>query len=212
MRSICYNFFMITAQDIISLCWILFLLYWFISWQSVKPTEEMRWGVRSSKWVIILIFIIIFFSRQLGLASFLSLPRCHLDWRGCHFGIANLSPDLLTQVISVIITVSGLTIAIIARKTLAGNWSNNIEFKKGHELITRGIYGYMRHPIYTGVLLMGFGTMLLSGTPVLFLSMLAMTGFCILKLTQEEKLLTKHFPKEYPTYKKRVKALIPYIL
>jgi protein-S-isoprenylcysteine O-methyltransferase Ste14 len=42
-------------------------------------------------------------------------------------------------------------------------------------------------------------------------------GFFILfftfwfKLKQEEELLIRHFPKEYPEYQKRVKALIPYI-
>lgn len=36
-------------------------------------------------------------------------------------------------------------------------------------------------------------------------------GFWI-KLKQEERLLVRGFPDEYPAYKARVKALIPYVL
>ncbi len=81
-----------------------------------------------------------------------------------------------------------------------------------HELITTSLYRYVRHPIYTGVLLMVLATALFVGT------LSAAIGFIIIvlglwfKLRAEEKLLTKHFPKEYPAYKERTKALIPYVV
>jgi protein-S-isoprenylcysteine O-methyltransferase Ste14 len=79
-------------------------------------------------------------------------------------------------------------------------------------LVTNGIYGYIRHPIYTGVLLMALGTLIFSQTLLMLLFFLFMLIFFIFKLTQEEKLLTKHFSKEYPEYKKHTKALIPFIV
>jgi protein-S-isoprenylcysteine O-methyltransferase Ste14 len=111
-----------------------------------------------------------------------------------------------------VLVLIGLIIAIVARRTLAGNWSKDIELKQGHELITTGIYNYVRHPIYTGVLLMGIGTVLFFGTVGILILFLWMLLYFWYKLIQEEKLLTEHFPNSYPKYKKRVKAVIPHIL
>jgi protein-S-isoprenylcysteine O-methyltransferase Ste14 len=70
----------------------------------------------------------------------------------------------------------------------------------------------MRHPIYTGHLLMGLGTAIGSGLLVAFTGLaLFVMGFWI-KLTQEERLLVRAFPDEYPAYIASVRALIPYVL
>ena len=204
---------MVTAQNIVTACWIIFLLYWFISWRSVKPTKEVIWDADRFRWITIGVIIIILLFNRFWLSPAFYLPGCHTDWRSCHYDIFSSpqSASLIFQVISVVFAVTGLIIAIIARKTLAGNWSSNIDLKKGHELITTGIYGYVRHPIYTGAFLMGIGTVVLLQTPGIFLIFLALFCFFVFKLKLEEKFLTKHFPKEYPAYKKRVKALIPFI-
>ncbi len=106
----------------------------------------------------------------------------------------------------------GLLFAIWARWTLAGNWSSNVTFKHGHELIVRGPYRFVRHPIYTGLLLMALGTALVEGLAGAFAGVLLFfVGFWI-KLRLEEQMMTRHFPSEYPPYKSRVKALIPFVL
>jgi protein-S-isoprenylcysteine O-methyltransferase Ste14 len=115
-------------------------------------------------------------------------------------------------VVIIVFAVTGLIVALIARRTLAGNWSRAVAFKEDHELITTGLYHYVRHPIYTGVLLMILATALSVGT------LSAGIGFVIIvlglwfKLRAEEEILTKHFPKEYSVYKDRTKALIPYVV
>ena len=58
---------------------------------------------------------------------------------------------------------------------------------------------------------MGLGSVLLLGTISAFLGFLCMFGFFWFKTRREEKLLTKHFPKEYPAYKNHTKALIPFV-
>ena len=69
----------------------------------------------------------------------------------------------------------------------------------------------MRHPIYTGQLLMGLGTATGSGRLVAFAGLaLFFVGFWI-KLRQEEKLLVRRFPEDYPAYRARVRALIPFV-
>jgi protein-S-isoprenylcysteine O-methyltransferase Ste14 len=69
----------------------------------------------------------------------------------------------------------------------------------------------VRHPIYTSHLLMGLGTAIASGLLVAFAGLLFFfVGFCI-KLKQEEGLLVRRFPDEYPAYKARVRALVPFV-
>ena len=111
-----------------------------------------------------------------------------------------------------VICVAGLFVTLWARWTLAGNWSSDVTFKEGHELIETGPYRFVRHPIYTGLLIMCVGTAIEIGMLRGILGLALMTlGFWI-KLKQEERLLMRHFPEEYPAYSKRVKALVPYVL
>jgi protein-S-isoprenylcysteine O-methyltransferase Ste14 len=49
-------------------------------------------------------------------------------------------------------TVLGLSFAVWARLTLGSNWSGTVTIKTGHQLIRRGPYRSIRHPIYTGML------------------------------------------------------------
>lgn len=125
----------------------------------------------------------------------------------------NLAPqrDLL-RAGGAVACVLGLGVAIWARRTLAGNWSSDVTFKQGHELIESGPYRFVRHPIYTGLILMLLGTAMAKGRVQSWLGLLCQCiGFWI-KLRQEEKVMLQHFPNEYPSYRKRVKALVPFIL
>ncbi|SPE60693.1 Isoprenylcysteine carboxyl methyltransferase (fragment) [Verrucomicrobia bacterium] len=106
----------------------------------------------------------------------------------------------------------GLIVTLWARWTLGGNWSSSVTFKQGHELIRTGPYRLVRHPIYTGLLVMALGTALDFGQFRCWLALPLMTTAFWVKLKQEEKLLLRHFPREYPLYKRQVKALVPFVI
>jgi protein-S-isoprenylcysteine O-methyltransferase Ste14 len=112
----------------------------------------------------------------------------------------------------IIICVLGLFITIWARRTLAGNWSSDVTFKEGHELIKTGPYRFARHPIYTGLLIMCAGTAIEIGTLRGLLAIVVMAIAFWIKLKQEERLMMRHFPVQYPAYRKEVKALVPFII
>ncbi|SRR6266487_5355365 len=194
---------MITIPLVVFACWIIFILYWFFSARSVKSIQETR-GWLGGNWYPILYLIGFLFIVNFRFLGSLGIPTEKLA--------TLLLPHTIVLNISVVILlIAGLMIAIIARRTLAENWSAAVALKKDHELITIGLYHYVRHPIYTGMLLMILGTILSLGTLSACIGFLIIALAIWLKLKQEEALLTEHFSKEYSSYKQRTKFLIPFI-
>jgi protein-S-isoprenylcysteine O-methyltransferase Ste14 len=108
--------------------------------------------------------------------------------------------------------VAGLVFAIWARVTLGRNWSGVVTLKEGHELVERGPYRFVRHPIYTGILMMFFATALALGHLAGFAATLLMFASFWIKLRDEEKLMLQQFPDRYADYQRCAKRIIPFIL
>jgi protein-S-isoprenylcysteine O-methyltransferase Ste14 len=106
------------------------------------------------------------------------------------------------------LTAIGLVFTGWARWHLGGNWSGNVTVKEGHTLITSGPYRWVRHPIYSGLLLALIGTGLAVGTARAFVGAgLILLGF-IVKLRSEEARMRATFP-EYADYCRETARLIP---
>ena len=121
-------------------------------------------------------------------------------------------PSLALAVGGVIVEAIGVGFAIWARETLGRNWSASVTFKQDHQLITDGPYRYARHPIYTGVLLAFVGLAQVRRDVASFVALaLVIAGFAR-KMVLEERLMQHHFGAAYDAYRRRVKALIPFIL
>jgi protein-S-isoprenylcysteine O-methyltransferase Ste14 len=185
-----------TAQFIL-LCFGIILVYFFVTAFQTKRTVERAGG----QWRFVLLALAIgvavrvLQNRVLPPTNALLLPH-----------------TLAVQILADAITFCGLIVMLWARTVLGGNWSGRVTFKEDHELIERGPYAYVRHPIYSGSLLM------VLGAAIFWSSMNALGAFAICfigfwsKSRIEEKLLTAHFPVAYPEYKSRTKALIPFVL
>jgi protein-S-isoprenylcysteine O-methyltransferase Ste14 len=175
---------------------IVFLAFWVISATSVKKTAERQPSWKwFSYWIFSLIGIILLF--------FLATTPI--------FDIPLIQHSLLLESFGFLIEILGLCIAIWARITLGSNWSASVTFKEKHELIIKGPYKFVRHPIYTGMLTMFLGAAIYLGVLAGFLGFVSFfIGFWI-KSREEERMMAKHFPKEYAKYKKNTKALIPFV-
>ncbi len=99
-----------------------------------------------------------------------------------------------------------------ARVTLGRNWSGVVTLKEGHELVERGPYRFVRHPIYTGILTMFFATAFAQGHLFGFVGTLLMFASFWIKLRDEEKLMLQQFPERYADYRRRAKRIIPFVL
>ena len=79
------------------------------------------------------------------------------------------------------------------------------------KLITSGPYRWIRHPMYTSILLMSLGlTLLIQSALILFLFIM-LTVFVILLIPSEDAQLQKSYGLTFSQYRQQVKALVPYI-
>jgi protein-S-isoprenylcysteine O-methyltransferase Ste14 len=186
---------MMRPEHLIAACWILFVLYWMISARSIKPAAERQ-------------------SRAAMLAH--KLPVClgailMLVPRADPFGTPIIPDAASAKWLGAFICVLGLLGAFWSRKILADNWSNDVEFKQGHQLIESGPYHFVRHPIYSSILLMLFGAALTVNRFISLASLVLFFAGFFIKLKQEERLLLRHLPAGYPAYKARTKMLLPFV-
>jgi Putative protein-S-isoprenylcysteine methyltransferase len=111
-----------------------------------------------------------------------------------------------------VLCIIGLAFAFWARLTLGRNWSGLVTLKEGHELVERGPYRFVRHPIYTGILTMFLATALALGHLAGFAATLLMFASFWIKLRDEEQLMLQQFPDRYAAYRRRAKRIIPFVL
>lgn len=144
------------------------------------------------------------------LVVFLGFSLLGGSWfRAGWLGVRFLPDSRSVAMTGIVLTAVGCLFAIWARVTLGANWSGRATVKAGHQLITSGPYSLARHPIYTGLLVASVGTALAIGEARCVLGLaLILLGFAT-KMAQEERLMLETFPQTYPTYRRRVRALIP---
>ena len=113
--------------------------------------------------------------------------------------------------IGLVLFVSGLVIYFAARLTLGRFFSRRLNLIEGHQLVTHGIYKYVRHPSYTGSILFWPGFTLLLNSVIGFIVMLLLIVLILIRLPFEEKMLLRAFGQQYVEYMKRTKKLIPFL-
>lgn len=175
--------------------WLTGVVYWIISARGNKPTAYRL----NPTWRILALLVLAglfwairarpeFFSRRLY------APTETLRWTGA------------------LVCAAGVGLAIWARHTLGSNWSGSPTIKEGHELVETGPYRFVRHPIYTGILVAVIGTGIGSGQAKHLFILAVSAALLWVKLKVEESLMLRQFPQAYPDYMNRTKALIPFVL
>ncbi len=97
-----------------------------------------------------------------------------------------------------------------AHADLGRNWSVSLEIRAGHELVTNGIYGRVRHPMYAAIWLFGLAQALLFHNWVAGWSALAtFAPMYFLRTPREERLLQSVFGDAYQDYVRRTGRLFP---
>lgn len=117
------------------------------------------------------------------------------------------------QIIGLTMVIVGIGISLRARYQLGTNWTNGYEYqiKKDQNLITTGMYSYIRHPIYLGLTVSFIGGELVAESWLFVSYCFLLVGFYT-QARREEKILLAHFGNAYKSYMKKTKMLIPFLL
>jgi protein-S-isoprenylcysteine O-methyltransferase Ste14 len=133
-----------------------------------------------------------------------------------HFPMSWLQSNILPanaflRVLGVTLTAFGIGLAVWARFSIGQNWSSAVSIKVGHQLVRTGPYAWVRHPIYSGILLMMIGTGLVLGQPRGLLGTVVLWSAFWVKSRMEERFMLKAFGPVYEDYSRSTGALIPRI-
>ena len=180
----------------IGACWVAWAAYWLIMAFTTKRTVE-RGGFVGYRLVTLAFFA--------GLAAIGLLFHVSTRARVWH-------TSLTVGILADCLVLAGASFTVWARIALGRNWSAEVTFKQDHDLIESGPYALVRHPIYTGLLLMAFSTAIAYGRAIGFALFVSICGGLWWKARDEERIMSSHFPEAYAKYKTRVRAIVPFVL
>lgn len=177
--------------------WVLFIAYWaFMALGAKRNLESSSWRRQMLlRFVIVLVALM-----ALRFSGSRQALRAIFSYR----------PGPLLVLIGSVICGMGVGLAIWARTVLGRNWGMPMSRKQDPELVTRGPYAYVRHPIYTGVMCAMLGSAL-GQNLIWLLALLLSAGYFVYSARQEEKLMLREFPTQYAAYMKRSKMLLPFL-
>lgn len=108
---------------------------------------------------------------------------------------------------------AGLRLFHRSHADLGRNWSITLEVREGHTLVTGGVYGRVRHPMYAALLLYSLGQALAVPNLVAGPSyLLAMVLLCLFRIGPEERMMAEAFGADWEAYRSRTRRLIPGVL
>jgi protein-S-isoprenylcysteine O-methyltransferase Ste14 len=186
-------------QSIIPALWLVFIVYWGISALSAKRSLGITPWWRQSLLrggVVVLILVVLHFT---GAGRVL---------RAVH---AYQAQSVFLGAIGAALVLLGIGIAVYARVYLGRNWGMPMSRKEEPELVTGGPYAFVRHPIYTGIILAMLGSAI-GQSLVWAVLLIAFAPYFVYSARREEELMCEQFPGQYPEYRRRTKMIVPFVL
>lgn len=128
------------------------------------------------------------------------------DW----LDFANYTLPLWAGWLGVVIITGALVVFWRSHADLGLNWSPSLEIREKHELITRGIYGVIRHPMYASQWLWVIAQpLILQNWIAGWLDLIVFIFFYTLRVKAEEQMMLEQFGDQYRSYMQNVGAVIP---
>ncbi len=107
------------------------------------------------------------------------------------------------------VAAAGLAFTIWSRFVLGRYWSGVIALKQDHQLVQRGPYRRIRHPLYSGLILAASGTAAAAGAPLKLPGVVLLTLCFLRRARREDALLSQHFGAEFDAYRRQTGQLLP---
>lgn len=175
--------------------WMLLAAVWVLMWLGRKKTKKREaWGQRMEHGVLVI-------------AGFYLLSAQRLDWGWLNQRVLPAVPAMWLGGLAV--TALGIGVAIWARLSLGSNWSGMVTLKANHELVRTGLYRWIRHPIYTGILAGMVGSALIQGYLRGWIGVVLVLLAFYLKARREESFLREEFGAGFDEHFKQTGMFLP---
>jgi protein-S-isoprenylcysteine O-methyltransferase len=152
-------------------------------------------------------------SRLFLIASFTSVAVAFLD-KAMQLQVLQIDTDMAywLSALGAILLAGGVYLRHVSISTLGKFFVTKVQITSDHQLISDGIYGFLRHPSYTGLILGFIGTVLLlqSLVALAFFLLVALPAY-VYRIRVEETALKSVFGSQYDEYRENTSAIIPYI-
>jgi protein-S-isoprenylcysteine O-methyltransferase Ste14 len=172
--------------------WVAFSVYWSVAAKDRAPTKSSESTL----------------SRQLHLLAIngalllLILPVPGLRQR--------FLPDtLVVHAGGLAVQIAFTLLAVWARRHLGSNWSGEVRIASSHQLVRSGPYAVVRHPIYTALVGMYIGTLIVSGELHTVVALVIMFAAYARKIGMEERALAERFAGQHDEYRRATWAWLP---
>jgi protein-S-isoprenylcysteine O-methyltransferase Ste14 len=179
------------VDTIIPAIWIAFWVYWVVASIQTKATQKRAASSLPIRVAVLLVVLALFRSTALK-------------------GHSTTIDNAWLEAVGLGVFLLGLALAIWARVYLGRNWGTPMSQKVDPELVTTGPYRYIRHPIYSGIILGMIGTALAISV-YLLVAVVLLGAYFVFSATVEERNMEGFFPETYAAYKASTKMLIPFV-
>jgi protein-S-isoprenylcysteine O-methyltransferase Ste14 len=177
---------------VILVLWIAFWVYWLAAATTGVKSGRTRWGRFVGARIVVIVLAVLL----IRTSAFRGGPT--------------ITKDPWLQAVGLVVFLSGLALAIWARRYLGRNWGMPMSEKADPELVTAGPYSRVRHPIYSGIILAMVGTAIAVSWFWLF-AVILLGGYFVYSAVMEERYMAGLFPDTYPAYKRSTKMLVPFV-
>jgi protein-S-isoprenylcysteine O-methyltransferase Ste14 len=124
-----------------------------------------------------------------------------------NFAIVAVTLELM--VIGAIVFNLAALMILCAHFSLGNCWTGDLGTRSDHHVVESGLYGWIRHPLYTSYFLIVVGFFLMTGDWLLAASMLAYCGAVALRVLKEEEMLLSRLGRSYALYMQRTGRFLP---
>ena len=184
------------ATQLAAWLWNTLLVVWVLMWFGMKRAKKLETpGERLQHVIPVVLAFWLLFGNPGKLLNLRLLPQTPLVlWIG------------------LLLTALGVGISIWARLSLGANWSGMVTLKQNHELIRKGLYRWIRHPIYTGILLGFIGTALIRSHARGWLGFAILLLSFYFKARREENFLKQEFGEGFEEHLRQTGMFLPKLI
>jgi protein-S-isoprenylcysteine O-methyltransferase Ste14 len=117
----------------------------------------------------------------------------------------------IVRYLGLVLFAFGFILMNWAEVSLGKQFSVQVTLQEGHRLVIDGLYRYLRHPRYLGIIVFNVGIALVYRSGLAFMLIAALVGVLLWRMHDEEMLMRQAFEEEWESYSKRSWRLIPFV-